>query len=185
MNKYILASKSPRRIELLKYILDDFDIIVSNAEEIINEELSSKDLVMDLALLKANEIAALHPEAVVLGFDTLVILDGKPIGKPRDREEAFRMLQSLSNRSHEVLTGCAIVVGDTIDTFFDQAIVTFNEMSDLEINEYLDTNEPFDKAGAYGIQGYGARYIKKVEGDYYSVMGMPLQKLYNKLRRLK
>jgi len=183
--KYILASKSPRRIELLKLILDDFDVVVSHAEEIINGDLSSENLVMDLALLKAKEVAVKHPGKYVLGFDTLVILDGKPLGKPKDRDDAYSMMKALSNRTHTVMTGCAIVRDDYQVLFFDQADVTFNLMMNSEINEYLDTEEPFDKAGAYGIQGFGARYINKVDGDYYSVMGLPLQKLYNKLRRLK
>lgn len=183
-NKVILASKSPRRKELLKYIVDTFDIQVSETEELINPLLSSEEVVMELALEKAEAIAKLNYGSIVLGFDTLVILDDKPIGKPADYEDAFMMLQSLSNKSHKVITGCAIIHGDYIDTFSDEAIVTFNMMSDDEIHEYLATKEPFDKAGAYGIQGFGARYIKSVKGDYYSVMGMPLQKLYNKLRRL-
>lgn len=185
MNKFILASQSPRRIELLKLILDDFDVVVSNVEEVLKEGLSSEEQVMQLALLKAQEVSKDHPGKYVLGFDTLVILDGKPLGKPVDRDDAFNMLKALSNRSHTVVTGCAIVKGDYKLLLFDQAEVTFNLMMRSEINEYLDTGEPFDKAGAYGIQGYGARYINKVDGDYYSVMGMPVQKLYNKLRRLK
>jgi len=183
-NKFILASKSPRRIELLQLLLPDFGVEVSHLEELINPELSNEDLVMDLALLKANDISKSNKEAVVMGFDTLVILDGKPMGKPKDRDDAFNMLKSLSNYTHTVLTGCAIVHNGQIDMFYDSAQVTFNPMTNDEINEYLDTDEPYDKAGAYGIQGYGAKYIKKIDGDYYSVMGMPLQKLYNKLRRL-
>lgn len=183
-SRVILASKSPRRQELLKYIIEEFEIQVSETDEIIDPELSSEDLVMELALEKADVVSKLNKDAIVLGFDTLVILDGKPLGKPIDYEDAFNMVKALSNRSHKVVTGCAIVHGDYIDKFYDEAIVTFNEMTDEEIHEYLDTKEPFDKAGAYGIQGFGARYIKSVNGDYYSVMGLPLQKLYNKLRRL-
>ena len=184
-NKTILASQSPRRIELLKLLVDEFDVVVSNAEEVMNEEISSEQLVMDLALLKAKEVSKQHPGRYVLGFDTIVVLDGKPLGKPVDRDDAFAMLKSLSNRSHQVVTGCAIVKDDYQELFYDGATVTFNLMMHSEINEYLDTGEPFDKAGAYGIQGYGARYISKVEGDYYSVMGMPIQELYKRLRRLK
>lgn len=185
MHKFILASQSPRRKQLLQYILDDFEIIVSETIEDITLDLSSEDLVMSLALDKAKEISLKRPEAYVLGFDTLVILDSKPMGKPSTREEAFDMLKRLSNKTHKVVTGCAIVKGNDSDLFYDQAEVTFNHMSSEEINEYLDTGEPFDKAGAYGIQGYGARYIKEIKGDYYAVMGMPVQKLYNRIRRLK
>ena len=181
---FILASKSPRREELLKLLDIDFTIKPSDICEDLKEGLSNEEIVIDLAIQKASHIAKSHPGQYVLGFDTLVILDGNPLGKPKNRDDGFNMLRSLANRSHIVLTGCAIVIDDKIDGFYDYAEVTFNDMTDEEINEYLDTNEPYDKAGAYGIQGYGARYITRVNGDYYSVMGVPLQKLYNKLRDL-
>ncbi len=184
-NKVILASGSPRRKELLKLLDIDFTIKVSNICEDLKEGLSAAELVMDLALQKAQHIANEHPYDVVLGFDTLVVLNGVPLGKPDDRNDAFNMLRKLSGNNHEVMTGCAIVEGDSVDIFYDEAVVYFNNMTDEEIEEYLDTDEPFDKAGAYGIQGFGARYIEKIEGDFYSVMGVPLQKLYNKLRDRK
>lgn len=184
LNRFILASQSPRRAELLKFIIEDFTIQVSESEEVIDPRLNSQQLVMELAKEKALEVSIENKDAYVLGFDTLVILDGKPLGKPKDKQDAFNMIKSLSGRSHLVVTGCAIIKGDYVDKFSDEAVVTFNEISDEEIYEYLETGEPFDKAGSYGIQGYGARYVKEIKGDYYSVMGMPLQKLYNKLRRL-
>jgi septum formation protein len=182
--KYILASKSPRREDLLKLLDIDFTIKVSNICEDLKENLTNEEIVMDLAYQKAAHIFKENKEYIVLGFDTLVILDGVPLGKPKNRENGFDMLRSLSGRSHTVLTGCAILSQDFEETFYDSADVTFNDMTDEEINEYLDTEEPVDKAGAYGIQGFGAKYISKVNGDYYSVMGVPLQKLYNKLRDL-
>lgn len=182
--KYILASSSPRRADLLKYLEIDFEVDSSDIEEIIDDTLSNEDIVMSLAFQKAEDVSHRHGGLYVLGFDTLVILDGKPLGKPKDRKEGYEMLKSLSNKKHLVLTGVAIVKDDYKDLFFDYAEVIFNEMSDQEINDYLDTNEPFDKAGAYGIQGYGAKFIRYIKGDYYSVMGMPIQKLYNKLRDL-
>lgn len=182
--KYILASKSPRREDLLKLLDIDFTIKVSNICEDLKEGLTNEEIVMDLAYQKAKHIYNDNKEFIILGFDTLVILDGVPLGKPKDRANGFEMLRSLSGRSHSVLTGCAIISKDYKETFYDSAEVTFNNMSDEEINEYLDTQEPVDKAGAYGIQGFGAKYISKVNGDYYSVMGVPLQKLYNKLRVL-
>ena len=183
--KFILASSSPRRKDLLKYLEIDFTVISSDIEEIIDRSLSNEDVVMSLAYQKAYDVSLTNKDTYILGFDTLVILDGVPLGKPKDRLEAFKMLKSLSGRKHLVLTGVAIVKNDYKDLFFDHAEVIFNEMSDSEINEYLDTDEPFDKAGAYGIQGYGAKYIRYIKGDYYSVMGMPIQKLYNKIRDLK
>ena len=181
-NSIILASKSPRREELLKLLDIDFTIKVSDICEDLKEGLTNEELVKDLALQKAEAIFEDNQESLVLGFDTLVILEGIPLGKPKDREEGIQMLQSLSGKKHRVLTGCAILSKSHKDVFLDFADVYFNTMSNQEINEYLDTDEPYDKAGAYGIQGFGARYIRKIEGDYYSVMGVPLQKLYNKLR---
>ena len=184
-NKYILASGSPRRKELLKLLDIDFTIEVSDICEDLKKGLTFPEIVEDLSIQKAAHIALNHKDTYVLGFDTLVILNNEALGKPKNREEAFMMLQSLSGRTHEVLTGCAILYNDTIDAFHTSTKVTFNDLTAVEINEYLDTNDPFDKAGAYGIQGYGARYIKGIEGDYYSVMGMPVQILYTKIRNLE
>lgn len=182
--KFILASNSPRRHELLKYLIDDFDIVSSDIEEIINGSLTNEDVVMDLALQKAQDISNRFKDVYVLGFDTLVILDGKPLGKPLDNKDAFRMLKALRGRTHRVLTGCAIVLNDYSDTFYEYADVTFSNMTDEEIYSYIDTKEPMDKAGSYGIQGYGAKFVKKIDGDFYTVMGMPIHKLYKKLKKL-
>ena len=184
MKKFILASSSQRRSELLALLDIEFIIDPSDTEEVMDESISSIELVQNLALQKAQDVALRHPDMYVLGFDTLVVLDDKPLGKPKSKEDAFRMLKSLSNRKHLVVTGCAIVRNDEFETFYDYAEVIFNPMSDDEINEYIESNEPMDKAGAYGIQGLGAKYIKYIKGDYYSVMGLPFQKLYNKLKGL-
>lgn len=184
MKKFILASASPRRTELLQFLNVDFKVDPSKIEEIIDESITNEELVMSLAFQKAKDVSSRYEDEYILGFDTLVVLDGKPLGKPKDREDAFKMLKSLSGRKHVVVTGCAILRGEYQDTFYDYAEVVFNDMSIDEISEYLDTKEPYDKAGAYGIQGFGARYIKYIKGDYYSVMGMPVQKLYNKIRNL-
>ncbi len=182
--KLVLASSSPRRVELLKVLVEDFIVDPSNIEEIIDNSLTNIDVVKSLALQKAVDVSKRWPGQYVLGFDTLVILDDIPLGKPKDKEDAYQMLKKLSNRKHTVLTGCAIVKDDYIDTFYDYAEVIFNRLTDEEIYEYIDSNEPMDKAGAYGIQGFGARYIKYIKGDYYSVMGLPIQKLYNKFKDL-
>jgi len=181
---FILASKSPRRIELLKLLDIDFKVIPSDIDEIINGKLTNEEVVMDLALQKAEDISSKNQDYYVLGFDTLVILDGIPLGKPKDEEDAFRMLKLLSGRSHIVLTGCAIVNNIYRDSFYSSAEVTFNNMSNQEISEYIATKEPLDKAGAYGIQAYGAKYIKEVKGDYFSIVGLPIAKLYNRLKEL-
>lgn len=183
-NKFILASNSPRRHELLKYLISDFEIVSSDIEEIIDELLTNEEVVMDLALQKAQDISNKNKDIYVLGFDTLVILDGKPLGKPINKEDAFRMLKLLSSRTHRVLTGCAIVKNDYQDIFYEYADVTFADMTDQEIYSYIDTNEPMDKAGSYGIQGHGAKFVKKIDGDFYTVMGMPIHKLYERLKVL-
>lgn len=181
---FILASNSPRRRELLKLLDIEFTVLASDICEEIKKDLSNEEIVMDLALQKAKHISLLHPSTFVLGFDTLVILDGVPLGKPVDDLDAYRMLKALSGKTHTVLTGCAIVKDSFEDLFYDYAKVDFAEMNDDEINQYIKSKEPFDKAGAYGIQGIGAKFIKKIEGDYYSVMGMPVHKLYHKLKNL-
>jgi len=182
--KFVLASNSPRRHELIHYLGIDFIVDASNIDEIIDETLSNEDVVMSLAFQKAYDVSKRYKEEYVLGFDTLVILDGKPIGKPNNREEAAIMLRALSGRKHTVLTGVAIVKGEYKDLFYDHAEVIFNEMTDQEISEYLDTGEPFDKAGSYGIQGYGSKHIKEISGDYFAIVGLPISKLYNKLKSL-
>lgn len=179
--RFILASSSPRRKELLQLLDIDFIIDPSDTEEFMDSSISSVELVQKLALQKAKDVSLRHPGDYVLGFDTIVVLDDQPLGKPKDEEEAYQMLKSLSNRKHLVLTGVAIVKDDYEDVFYDYAEVIFNKMTDDEIYEYIASKEPMDKAGAYGIQGYGARYIKYIKGDYYSVMGMPVMKLYNKI----
>jgi len=181
---FILASQSPRRRELLHLLDIKFKVVPSDVEEIIKEGLSFPEVVMDLATQKAQAIASEYPEATILGFDTLVILDDEALGKPINRDDAFDMLKRLNGRTHTVITGCALVCCEEVVTLYDEADVTFVSMTDDEINEYLDTGEPFDKAGAYGIQGYGGRYISRVEGDFYSVMGVPLRKLYQLIRGL-
>lgn len=182
---YILASKSPRRQDLLHLIGLEFEVIPSHVDEVIQEGLPFEEVVVDIAVQKATHIAKEYPNHTVLGFDTLVIFENEALGKPTSREEAFDMLTRLQGNTHTVLTGCALVCCDEVETLYGEADVTFYPMTDDEINEYLDTEEPFDKAGAYGIQGYGSRYIKKVDGDYYSVMGVPVAKLYQLIRGSK
>lgn len=181
---FILASKSPRRIELLKILDIEFTVIPSDISEDIKEGLTNEEVVMDLALQKAEDISSKNIDDYVLGFDTLVILDGVPLGKPVDEEDAFRMLRLLSGRTHTVLTGCAIVSNIYRDSFYGSAEVTFYEMSDEEIRDYIDTKEPMDKAGAYGIQAYGSKFIKEVNGDYFTIVGLPIAKLYKRLKVL-
>lgn len=181
----VLASKSPRRRELFSIISRHFIAIEADVDESIVEGLSAKELAERLAKLKCEKAVESYRNSVVIGCDTLVELDGAIFGKPVDREDAVRMLRALSGNSHNVHTGvCVALPGDSF-SFSCMTKVTFNEMDDEEIREYVDSKDPFDKAGSYGIQGMAARYIKGIEGDYFNVLGLPISMLYRELRDRK
>ena len=178
----ILASASPRRRELLKFITEDFTVRVSDVEEITDPSLSPEETVKELARIKGEAVANAFPCDTVISSDTVVVLDGKILGKPHSREEAFSMLSSLSGRSHTVYTGVCITCKDKVICFAEATTVNFAKLSDEEINAYIDSGEPFDKAGAYGIQGKGSIMISSINGDYYNVMGLPVARLYSVLK---
>ena len=180
----ILSSGSPRRRELLGLCCPDFRVEVSGADERVDEVLSPEELVARLAEKKAAEVAAHFPEAVVIGSDTVVELDGEILGKPHDPDEAVSMLRRLSGREHRVHTAVQILSPLGSRSLVSTAEVSFAPMTDREIDWYVSTCEPMDKAGAYGIQGYACRYITGIRGDYYTVMGLPVQQLYCALRDL-
>ncbi len=182
--KYILASKSPRRIELLQRLIPEFEIVPSTVEEIIPKNKSFSEIACDIAEQKVKNVGKNYLNEVILGFDTIVVVDDKIFGKPKSRNDAIEMLKALSGKKHLVITGCAVKYKDQIDKFYQQATVNFANLSIEEIETYIETGEPFDKAGAYGIQGFGARYIKSIEGDFYAVMGLPISKLYQYLKGL-
>ena len=177
----ILASGSPRRKELLGLICPDFRVEVSGADEHVTETLPPEQLVARLAEKKASEVASRFPEAAVIGSDTVVELDGEILGKPHSREEAVSMLRRLSGREHRVHTAVQILSQVGSRSLVSTAEVHFALMTDREIEWYVSTGEPMDKAGAYGIQGYACRYITGIRGDYYTVMGLPVQMLYRAL----
>ncbi|MEC9485763.1 MAG: Maf family protein [Candidatus Izemoplasma sp.] len=179
--KVILASQSPRRKQLLALFDFPFKIIPSTIEEAIDMNKADEEIAMALALQKALDVSKHHPNALVLGFDTIVVKDHHILNKPVDQDDAKRMLELLSGTNHQVITGCAIVKDQEYQTFYENTDVYFKSLTISEIEEYIATNEPFDKAGAYGIQGHGAKYIKKIVGDYYTVMGLPVHQLYMKL----
>ena len=183
MSRFILASQSPRRQELIGYILSDYDVIVSDVEEILPDGIAPEDVPAYLAGIKARAVAAEHPDDVVIGADTVVILDGRVLGKPKEEDDAFRMLSSLSGRAHTVITGCAIIQNGRMTTFADHTRVEFYPLSDREILDYIATGEPFDKAGAYGIQGRGCVLVKRIEGDFFNVMGLPVARLKREMER--
>jgi len=179
----ILASASPRRNELLRLITTDFFVAISEVDEALPPDISPREAVERLSRLKAQAVALLKPNDVIIGSDTVVALENKIFGKPRDRQDAITMLQELSGRTHTVYTGVCIWQQGEECCFSKRTNVTFAKMDKREIEDYVASGESDDKAGAYGIQGLGSRYIEHIEGDYYTVMGLPVQALYQALRQ--
>lgn len=201
MGQIILASASPRRKELLEQIGLQFEICPAKGEEVITKTIPH-EVVQELASQKAKEVAGMvkayessHEELVtpqdimVIGADTIVAYENQILGKPKDEEDAFRMLSMLSGNTHAVYTGVSIVLlgasgkaGEM--TFYEKTDVVMRAMSKDEIYRYIATGEPMDKAGAYGIQGKCAIYIDKIDGDYNNVVGLPIAAIYRKLKKL-
>ncbi|AFV10832.1 septum formation protein Maf [Thermacetogenium phaeum DSM 12270] len=179
LQEIILASASPRRKKLLEQIGLKFRVIPSRVEEIPEPGLEKRELVLRLANLKAGYVAGLYPWAIVLGADTIVCCEGQILGKPRDRDDAARMLRLLSGRIHEVITGLVLRQESRglVRTEAVTTLVRFRDLSQREIDGYIATGEPFDKAGAYGIQGYGALLVESINGCYFNVVGLPLSRL--------
>lgn len=177
--KIILASQSPRRRELLSRMgITHFDVLPAQGEEHIDHSLPAGLLVEALARQKAAEIAACAPpDAVIIAADTVVALDNEILGKPHTAQEAAEMLQKLSGRQHTVYTGVAVRQNDTELVEREAAQVHFRPLSPQEIRAYIATGEPMDKAGAYGVQGYGCLFVEGIVGDYYNVMGLPVCRL--------
>lgn len=171
----ILASKSPRRKELLSIITDDFIIKSADADESLPDGVSPDKAVEYLSRIKAEPFA--NDSDTVIGADTVVCADGKILGKPYDRQNAFDMLKSLSGKEHSVFTGVTIIKGKRTKTFSVETRVKFFSLTDAQIESYIDTGEPFDKAGAYGIQGKGSLLVERISGDYFNVVGLPVGKL--------
>ena len=178
----ILASASPRRKELFQKITENFKIVVSNVEEIIPKGLISEDIPEYFASLKAKDVSCRYKDDIVIGCDTAVFLNGEMLGKPKDREDAVRMLSALSGKVHYVITGCCICMGSEKISFSVKTEVEFFELTDDEIEEYIKTSESFDKAGSYGIQGKGALLVKRINGDYFNVVGLPVSELNRKFK---
>ncbi len=180
--RLVLASGSARRRELMTKCGYEFDTVVSNADEHI-EASSPIELVERLALIKAKEVSLrLGGGAVVVGSDTIVVLDGKVIGKPKDRDDAIRILAEESGRTHTVYTGIAVITDDSAAVDCATADVTFAKITMPEIEAYAATGEPMDKAGAYGIQGQFAMFVTNINGSYFTIMGLPIHLLYPMLK---
>lgn len=180
MTNLVLASQSPRREEILKQIGLNFTIVPSKVNEAEFKHLSPIKMVKRLALKKAEEVAKLVEDALIIGADTVVYADKKIIGKPKTKLEAQEILSDLQGKKHDVISGIALLNSKTNEYLlsYDLTTVYFRQITEEEISAYLKTKEGMDKAGAYGIQGLGAVFIEKIEGSYYTVMGLPVHKLY-------
>ena len=201
MSQIILASQSPRRKELLEQIGLEFEICPAKGEEIITKTIP-EEVVMELSKQKAEEVAAMvstygeehkdittPSDILVIGADTVVAYDGKILGKPVDEADAKRMLKMLSGNTHSVFTGVTLVLIDKSGragemVFYEKTDVKMHEMTEAEIDRYIATGEPMDKAGSYGIQGKCAIYVEKIDGDYNNVVGLPITRIYQELKKI-
>ncbi len=201
MSQIILASASPRRKELLEQIGLEFEICPARGEEIITKTIP-EEVVMELSKQKAEEVASMiaafgeenkeittPSDILVIGADTVVAYDGRILGKPKDEEDAKRMLSMLAGNTHSVFTGVTLVLIDKSGragelVFYEKTDVTMHSMTDTEIERYVASGEPMDKAGAYGIQGKCAIYIEKIHGDYNNVVGLPITRIYQELKKI-
>ena len=180
----ILASKSPRRSELLARMGVEFTVKTSKIDEKMDPFANPADEVARVSLAKAQAVrGTCHPDDIIIGADTIVVCDGLTMGKPRSESEAFSMLRRLSGRDHQVLTGLTVIGGDRTENLTVATTLRFRALSDAEIRNYIATGEPMDKAGAYGIQGLAAMFVVGLDGDYYNVMGLPVCTLTILLRR--
>ena len=183
--KLILASRSPRRSELLELARIPFICEPSDIEEVMDESLPLNERIQQLAYQKALPIFKKHPNDLVLGADSIVYIDNQVIGKPKDADDARRILKQLSGRTHQVTTGVAIVTEKEVELFSQTSDVVFYELSDDEIEDYIISNEWDGKAGGYAIQGYACRFIKEIKGDYSNIVGLPISMVYQSLKKLK
>ncbi len=184
MVQFILASASPRRKELLNRLELPFEIIPSSVEENYNNGMAPPEMAKWWALEKARDVAAAHPETIVVGADTIVVLEGNILGKPKDSSEAAAMLRKLSNKSHTVHTGVALVQksNEAVISFVESTEVTFFELDETLISSYVASGSPLDKAGAYGIQDGSACFVEKVNGCYHNVVGFPVARFVQLVR---
>lgn len=183
MKKIILASQSPRRKQLLEMLNIPFDVVVAAVVEQIDPKNNLRKEIEKLSYNKAYEVFKDNRDSLVIGADTIVKINNDVLGKPRDYSQAKTMLEELSDNTHEVVTACTILVADKVETFSKIAKVTFYPLTENEIDEYINTKEPMDKAGAYAIQGLGSKFIKSIEGDFYTIMGLPVAELYHRLKK--
>lgn len=195
--EFILASSSPRRQDLLKMLNLNFQVFPADIDEHITKQLNPPDYVTLLSKTKAkvvySKITPIKSDVIILAADTIVVFNGEILNKPVSKENAYLMLKKLSGQTHQVFTGYTLIKGGIVDNIrsitevsnFQVSLVTFAQLSDEEINDYIDTGSPMDKAGAYGIQeDFGSVFVSNIDGDYYNIVGLPLQKLYQDLKEI-
>lgn len=179
----VLASQSPRRAELIGRLGLEFETLPADIDESYLQGETPPEHAERLSREKAVKIAADRPEALVVGSDTIVVIDGDVLGKPRDREHAIEMLMRLSGREHEVCTGVAVAHGGRVESGLERVRVRFRTLDRASCEEYVATGEPMDKAGAYGIQGFGSAIVDGIDGDYFAVMGLPVVRMLSLIER--
>lgn len=177
----ILASKSPRRQQLLFDTGLPFTVECSQCEEYIDTQIPIAKAIEQIAYKKAETVLNKHRDAIVIGADTMVCIQDVIMGKPKNTEEAMAMLMQLSGKTHQVITGVAIVTEHLNIIFHETTYVTFYDLENTLLHSYIASNEPYDKAGAYGIQGRGKLLVKEIRGDYYNVVGLPIARVYRNL----
>ena len=188
--RIILASSSPRRKELMNMLNIPYEVISYDHDEVLNKEKSVYEQCMDISYQKGKIVFdSFDEDVVVISSDTIVVFNGEIYGKPTDREDAHRMISMIQGKDHEVVSALTVFCRkngkDTIHETYEKAIVTVDKMTDDEINSWIDTGKAFGKAGAYAIQEEFGKYIKKIDGDFYTIVGLPLNKLYNILKELE
>lgn len=182
--KVILASASPRRKQILENTKLQFSIEKSNINEVFFENETPENMVTRLAYEKAFDVAKYNQDKLVIGADTIVVLEDKVLGKPKDEQEAYDMIKNLSNKTHKVITGISLINLSINKIVKDYVVsyVTFKNLSEDSIKDYISTKESLDKAGAYGIQGYGALLVDHIQGDYFNIVGLPISRLSDLLK---
>lgn len=181
----ILASNSPRRTEILRLAHIKHQVIPSTCLEIVPDGLSLFEVVENLSYQKASDVAKDYPNDVILGADTIVAIDGQILGKPHHEQEAIQMLQSLSGKTHQVVTGITIIYQGKVKTFHEVTKVAVIPLTMSQILDYIQKENVYDKAGSYAIQGSFCTYISKIEGDYYNVVGLPICRVYQELKEFE
>jgi septum formation protein len=184
MKNIILASASPRRKKLLEEAGIKFKIIESELEEYLDPKLNPHELVRKLSLGKAKAVYVQNKDSIIIAADTVVAFENKILGKPKDKEDAREMLELLSGKTHSLITGLTIIDGENVITKSEETKIYMKKIKSVEINEYIETKEPYDKAGAYATQGWAKKFISKIEGDESSAIGLPVTLLLQELKKI-